>query len=349
MHKATLFEKKQGSAAKCTACRQYCTIHEGGTGICGVRKNEAGELYLLVYGKAVACNLDPVEKKPLFHFMPGTEIFSIGTIGCNFGCTFCQNWDISQATRELKAKFKDPKEQTLKIGELAEYGQSLEPEKIVDYCVAHKIPSIAYTYNEPAIFFEYAYDTAKLAREKGIKNVFVSNGYESEESLRKIQPCLDAMNIDLKAFTEEFYAKTCKAKLKPVLETIRLAKELGIWVEVTTLIIPGENDSEKELRQIAEFIASIDKAMPWHVTRFHPEYKMLDKKITPIETLEKAYSIGKQAKLDFVYVGNAVTSHETTFCPKCEETLVVRNGFDIELNAIRNGRCVCGEKIPGIW
>jgi pyruvate formate lyase activating enzyme len=348
MQKAMLFQKT-GDAVKCTACKHYCIIKEGGTGICGVRKNENGELYLIVYGKAAAYHIDPVEKKPLFHFLPGTTIFSLGTIGCNFGCTFCQNWDISQATREIKIKFREQKEQTIKIGELAEYGQTLEPEKIVEYCYENNIPSIAYTYNEPAIFFEYAYDTAKLAHKKGIKNVFVSNGYESEESLNKIKPFLDAMNIDLKAFTEEFYMKTCKAKLQPVLETIKLAKKLGIWVEITTLVIPNENDSEKELAQIAEFIAKIDKKMPWHITRFHPDYKMLDKEITPIQTLEKAYEIGKKAGLDYVYVGNASTTHENTFCPKCNKMLIQRNGYNTKIISLKKGRCECGEKIPGIW
>ncbi|VVC00260.1 Radical SAM superfamily protein [uncultured archaeon] len=349
MQKATLFRKKPNNAVRCTACQQYCTIPEGGTGICGVRLNQEGELYLVVYGKPCSINLDPVEKKPLFHFLPGTQIFSLGTFGCNFACSFCQNWDISQATREIKVQCENAEQQKSQILSLADSFEEWEPKKIVDYCTMHKIPSIAYTYNEPAIFFEYAYDTAKLAHKNGIKNVFVSNGYESEEALKKMKGIIDAMNIDLKAFTEGFYARNCRAKLQPVLETIKLANKLGIWVEVTTLIIPGENDSDAELKSIAEFIAGVDRNIPWHVTQFHPDFKMLERPATPIATLEKAYKIGKGTGLKFVYVGNAVTERENTYCPKCGKLLVKRIGYSIDAIGMENGRCGCGEKIPGIW
>ncbi|MEM4391152.1 MAG: AmmeMemoRadiSam system radical SAM enzyme, partial [Candidatus Diapherotrites archaeon] len=282
--------------------------------------------------------------------LPGSEIFSLGTLGCNFACSFCQNYDISQATRELKLKFLDKNEQQLRLAELTDYGQWLEPEQIVGYCVENNIPSVAFTYNEPAIFFEYAFDTARLAKKSGLKSVFVSNGYESDEALLKIRPYLDAINIDLKAFSEDFYLKTCRAKLAPVLETIKKVHELGIWLEITTLVIPGKNDSEKELSDIAEFIASIDKNIPWHVTKFHPDYKMLDVNETPLETLELAYSFGKKAGLNFVYVGNVSSEHESTFCPNCGKLLIRRNWYDVEVLGIKNGKCDnCKTKIPGVW
>ncbi len=347
MRQALLFEQK-GNTLKCTACKQYCLISESQTGICGVRKNINNKLYLLVYGKASAVNIDPVEKKPLFHFLPGSEIFSLGTLGCNFACSFCQNYDISQATRELKLKFLDNKEQNLRLSKLTEYGQSLEPETIVEYCLENSIPSIAFTYNEPAIFFEYAFDTAKLAKKHGIKSVFVSNGYESDEALLKIRKFLDAINIDLKAFSNDFYLKTCRARLEPVLDTIKKVHSLGIWLEITTLVIPGKNDSREELKSISEFIAGIDKNIPWHLTRFHPDYKMLDTQETPLETLELGYKIGKEAGLNYVYLGNIASEHESTCCPSCNKLLIKRNGYNVKV-LLKNGKCSCGTKIPGVW
>ncbi len=290
MKRAMLYEK-MGTIVRCKTCSHRCAIPEGKTGICGVRKNISGNLHLLVYGVASSSNVDPIEKKPLFHFLPGTEVFSFGTVSCNFQCKFCQNWEMSQALRIDKEN-------------KVETGEKLPPEKIVDFAVKHRIPSIAYTYNEPAIFFEYAYDTAKLAHSKGIKNVFVSNGYETEEALKEIRPYLDGINIDLKSFSEEFYKNVCAARLQPVLDTIMLAHELGIWTEITTLLIPGKNDSPEELRKMAGFIADTDKAMPWHISRFFPMFKMTDIKATPIEKLELARNTGIKAGLEYVYVGN---------------------------------------------
>ena len=347
MHKSILFEKRSNVSVRCTACRHYCTIPEGKSGVCGVRVNRKGELYLAVYGRAVAANIDPVEKKPLFHFLPGSQIFSFGTIGCNFACSFCQNWDISQAAREPAGGKNDA--QTPHFTQLQISGKDLQPEQIVQYCIENEIPSIAYTYNEPAIFFEYVYDTAKLARKSGIRNVLVSNGYESGESLKMLASCIDAMNIDLKAFTEGFYRKMCKARLQPVLDTIKEAHERGIWIEITTLVIPSENDSKAELGNIAKFIAGVDKNIPWHISRFHPDYKMQGIAATPVQTLESAYRIGKSAGLRHVYVGNIENSHENTCCPNCGKVLISRKGYSTRIEGLEGGRCGCGESIPGIW
>jgi len=281
MKEAELY-KKEKDGVRCLACAHKCIIGKENTGICGVRKNINNKLYLLVYGKIVSMNVDPIEKKPLYHFLPKTKTFSIGTIGCNFKCDFCQNFEISQV-----------KEIT---------GKEITSEQIVDNAIKTGCESIAYTYNEPAIFIEFVKDTAKLAKEKGLKNILVTNGYLSRESFDYIKNYIDAMNIDLKG-NEEFYKKYCKAKLQPVLATIKRAYEKGIHIEITTLIIPGLNDNEKDLEKIAKVIASMDKKIPWHISRFFPMYKMLDKHVTPIDVLEKAYKIGKK-HLKYVYIGN---------------------------------------------
>ncbi len=351
MHEAILYKKLGNNKVACTACRQGCIISQDDTGICGVRQNKNGRLYLLVYGKASSFNIDPIEKKPLYHFMPATEIFSLGTVGCNFSCSFCQNWDISQITKELRSKLlKEKKIANIDL-EISKFGYELPPEKIVEICAEKNIPGVAYTYNEPSIFFEYACDTAKLSSKKGIKNVFVTNGYETEESLKLIKPYLDAMNIDLKSFNDEFYRKICKAKLQPVLETIKLAYRLGIWIEITTLIIPGKNDSDAELKKIAGFISGIDKNIPWHITAFHPDYKMTDIPSTSDATLHKAYDIGKKAGLKYVYVGNILDDeHSGTHCPECNTLLIKRSGYFVEIKNLKDGKCKkCGSKIPGVW
>ena len=351
MHEAILYKKLGNSKVQCIACSHRCIIALDNTGICSVRQNKSGKLCLLVYGKAASANLDPVEKKPLFNFLPGTEIFSLGTVGCNFSCDFCQNWDISQITKDLKNRLM--KENRLKEFEVevSNLGYELPPEKIIGICIEKNIPSIAYTYNEPTVFFEYAYDTAKLAHKKGIKNVFVTNGYETEEALQPIKPYLDAMNIDLKSFNDEFYRKICKARLQPVLDTIKLSNDLGIWTEITTLVIPNKNDSEAELKKIADFISKIDKNIPWHVTAFHPDYKMTGVPSTSYAALSKAYSIGKKAGLNYVYVGNIDDDkHSNTYCPNCNSTLIKRSGYFVEIENLENGKCrKCSEKIHGVW
>ncbi len=351
MHPATFFKKLPVSKVQCTACRHYCKINEGHSGICGVRQNIDGTLYLLVYGKAVAAHIDPIEKKPLYHFLPGSDIFSFGTIGCNFSCSFCQNWDISQASKDIKMKLlKEKKQNDLHI-HIGKSGYDLPPEKIVEMCIDQGIPSIAYTYNEPAIFVEYVLDTARLARKAGIKNVLVSNGYESDESLHELRHCIDAMNIDLKSFSAEFYEKICGAKLENVILAIERAHKLGIWLELTTLIIPKKNDSQKEIKSIAKFIADIDTGIPWHVSAFHPDYKLTDASPTPAGTLKKARKIGLDAGLKYVYTGNIQDiDGSLTTCPKCKSELILRSGYNIHITGMDNGNCrKCGEKIGGIW
>jgi pyruvate formate lyase activating enzyme len=332
--------------------------------------NKGGELGLLVYGKPIAVHLDPIEKKPLYHFLPGSSAFSIGTIGCNFSCKFCQNWDISQVTKEVKAGGLSGSAYEKEIGKICSDGMGLRwgeegrekrddewlsLEKAVETCVSGGIPSIAYTYNEPTIFIEYARDIGVRARAAGIKNVLVTNGYESPECLEFCRDWVDAMNIDLKAFSEKTYASVCGASLKGVLDTIQRAVEMGIWVELTTLVIPGMNDSEEELKKIARFIARLSCDIPWHVTAFYPCYKMMDREPTSDATLMRAWEIGKAAGLKYVYTGNILGGHHNTECPKCGEILIKRSGMGCEENKVavgRNGtgKCPkCGEKIAGVW
>lgn len=310
-------------------------------------------MFLTVYGKAIAVNVDPIEKKPLFHFQPGSAIYSLATIGCNFACAFCQNWQISQATRLARGQAKNAVAASRALDELAEKGIDLTPEQIVENAFAEGCKSIAFTYTEPTIAFEYARDTFELARKRGLKTVFVSNGFNSRESVEALAPVLDANNIDLKSFREEFYRDVCKARLQPVLDSIRAFHEKGVWIEVTTLVIPGFNDSRDELAQIAGFLASVDKRIPWHVTAFYPEYKMLSTPPTPPQKLLEARDIGLRAGLEFVYVGNVFTPEaEGTFCPKCKTKIIDRIGFESRVEALdaKRGACAkCGEKIPGVW
>jgi len=292
--KITLKPSEEGSGKKvrCNLCNHRCIINDGKRGICGVRENKNGKLYTLVYGKAIAENIDPIEKKPLYHFLPGTYSLSIATVGCNFRCLFCQNADISQISKE--------KPEDVEI-----LGEDFPPEQVVKYALDNNCPSISYTYTEPTIFLEYALDCMKLAHKAGLKNIWVSNSYMTKEALDLISPYLDAVNVDLKAFTEKFYQEVCGAKLKPVLKNLKEIKKKKIWLEVTTLIIPGKNDSEKELKQIAEFIKNkLSDDTPWHVSRFFPCYKMMHVPSTPVEKIQRAMEIGKQTGLKHVYAGN---------------------------------------------
>jgi pyruvate formate lyase activating enzyme len=343
MKKVYLFERLKNNLVQCQACSWYCRISPGQTGVCGVRQNIAGELFSLVYGKAVGMAVDPIEKKPLFHFFPGSTAFSFGTLGCNFGCLFCQNWFQSQSPKDRKSKDLEDL--------IDRYSQKRSPQEIVNLAKDLGCQSIAYTYNEPAVFIEYAYETMVLAKKAGLKNVFVSNGYESKETFVLIRDYLDAINIDLKSFNPQFYQKVCQAKLDPVLENIKRFYKAGIWVEVTTLIIPGENDSHKELEQIAKFLVDISPDIPWHVTAFYPNYKMLDKSPTSPGKLLEAFKIGKEAALNYVYVGNIPDQeHSSTYCPKCKSLLISRDGYDIEVVGLKDGRCRhCGQKIAGRW
>lgn len=283
MHECVLYKKLPDKKVQCIVCNHRCIIWEGKKGICGVRENIKGKLYLLVYGLVVSENIDPIEKKPLYHFLPKTKTYSIGTVGCNFKCDFCQNYEISQLKQII--------------------GKEITPEDVVERAIKTGCKSISYTYNEPTIFAEFVKDTAVLAKKDGLKNILVTNGYMTKECLKFFGKDIDAMNIDLKSFSESFYNKICKARLKYVLDTIKLAHKKGIHIEITTLIIPGENDSPKEIEKIAKFISKIDKSIPWHISRFFPMYNMNNKDKTPLDILKEAERIGKKY-LNNVYLGN---------------------------------------------
>lgn len=346
MEKAFLFRKIDEKQVKCLACSWYCNIGEGQTGVCGTRLNLGGVLYSLVYGKAVGLALDPVEKKPLYHFLPGCQLLSFGTVGCNFGCIFCQNWEQSQLIKKQKT-INDKKTHIDRFSEIA------TPERIVELAREYKADGIAYTYNEPAIFAEFTHDTAVLAKKKGLKNVYVSNGFESKEQFEYIKGYIDAINIDLKSFRNEFYMRICKSKIEPVLENIKCFYESGIKTEVTTLLIPNNNDSNEELKDIAEFIALVSKDIPWHISAFHPDYLMQDAEPTSLSSLERAYKIGKKAGLKYVYVGNVRDIERSrTCCPGCGELLVSRDYYIGKVVGLdkKTGKCKkCGEVIYGVW
>ncbi len=331
------YESLDNNLVNCNLCSHRChKIADFKRGICGVRENHGGKLYTLVYGKAVARSIDPIEKKPLFNFLPGSRSYSIATVGCNFRCENCQNYDISQL----------PKIRHVIVG------QEASPEEIVSAAKISNCASIAYTYSEPTIFIEYAYDVARLAHKVGLKNVFVTNGYITPEALTEISPYLDAANIDLKSFSDEFYRNHCGAHLQPVLDSIKLYKKLGIWIELTTLIIPTLNDSEEELQKIAEFInEEVGEETPWHITQFYPMYKLPNLPRTPVSTLRKARQIGLEVGLKYVYEGNVLGENgENTYCPRCGKPLIRRFGYSIQENMIKKSACgYCGTEIDGLY
>ncbi len=329
VQEAMFYKRLENNKVQCLLCSHYCKILPGKRGICRVREDQEGVLYTLNYRKLIAANIDPIEKKPLFHFYPGSKSYSVAAMGCNFRCLHCQNWSISQPERDIIE------------------GQVVSPERIVQNALDSDCLSISYTYTEPTIFYETALEIARLARNKGLKNIFVTNGYISPDALNHIAPYLDAANIDLKAMSDTFYRKVCGARLEPVLDRIKQYYELGIWVEITTLIIPGYNDEDDELGEIAQFIADIDKEIPWHISAFYPTYKLNDAPPTPVSTLQRAYKVGKDKGLHYVYEGN-VGEGENTFCPSCGKTIINRKYFSTN-NKIKNGKCpFCGEEIRGI-
>jgi len=334
MKEALFYEKLENHAVQCHLCAHHCVIARGKRGICGVRENRGGILCTLVYGRTIAENIDPIEKKPLFNFLPGSKSFSIATAGCNFRCLHCQNHDISQMPRNRDVIM----------------GRNLSPDDIVSLAKQNGCESISYTYTEPTIYYEYACDTAKRASAEGLKNVFVTNGYITEEPLRAISPYLDAANIDLKSFAEGFYKKICGAKLQPVLDAIKLYRDLNIWIEITTLIIPTHNDSPPELEKIASFIKDLGTDIPWHITAFHPTYRLTDQAPTPVSALMQARDIGIRAGLRYVYVGNVPGERgENTYCYNCGELLIERYGFKIITNNISDALCPkCQAKIDGV-
>jgi pyruvate formate lyase activating enzyme len=322
----TLDEKK----VKCKTCSWRCTIKNGKLGFCQVRENRGGILYALNYGVVSSANVDPIEKKPLFHFYPGSSVFSLGTVGCNFRCLHCQNFTISQTALD-------------EYTHLTEYS----PEEAVNLAKEYGCQGIAWTYNEPGIWFEYTYDSAKLAKAQDLYTVYVTNGYMTKEALNMISPFLDAMNIDVKGFTDKFYRKLCKTRLKPVLETIFLAHKLGVYIELTYLVIPTYNDSSEEITDFVNWVADLDSNVPVHFSRFHPEYKLTDVPVTPTHTLQMALNIAKE-KLNFVYVGN-VPGHEgeNTFCPDCNSLLIERVGYEISIKGLTGNSCLkCGFQVP---
>ncbi len=330
MKEAFFYESESDQKTRCNLCPHHCLIIPEKTGRCNVRKNVDGTLYSLVYNHPIAQSIDPIEKKPLFHFYPGSTAYSIATVGCNLHCLHCQNADISQS------------------GPSSFPSKTVTPEEIVTNAVSRGSDIIAYTYTEPTIFYEYAYDTATLAHDKGLKNVFVTNGYTEIEPIKHIAPILDAANIDLKGMNDEFYQNVCGAHLQPVLDAIQTYIELGIWIEITTLIIPGYNDDTKSLSAIAEFISDLDRNIPWHVTGFYPTYKLTDAQPTTVSTLNKAVDIGKKAGLHYIYQGNRGAG-EDTFCPSCGKELISRSGFSVSKNLTDDGSCPsCHAHIAGI-
>ena len=331
-----LYDQLDGQKVRCNLCGHHCVVAAGKYGVCRVRENVEGILRSHSYGAVVATNVDPIEKKPLFHFLPGSRSLSIAAAGCNFQCAFCQNWQISQS----------PQTGTITQGE------AVSPLQIVTAAKNYDCQSISYTYTEPTVFFELAYDTAKLAKEKGLRNCFVSNGFLTPLAVRTIQPYLDAINVDLKAFRDETYRKIMKAALEPVLTCLREIVAAKIWLEVTTLVVPGMNDSRQELQDIANFIAKeLGPAVPWHVSRFHGDYRMTDTPSTPLATLELACQLGKDAGLQYVYSGNVPgLADENTYCPSCRQSLIEREGFSITQNNLAEGKCPkCSRTIEGVW
>ena len=328
------FKKLEENMVQCNLCSHHCIISKGKRGICGVRENRGGTLYSLVYGKLVSSHVDPVEKKPLFHFLPGSSVYSIATVGCNFRCKNCQNWEISQSSK--------PQNPIM--------GKERSPKEIVEAAKQSICENIAYTYTEPTIFMDYTFDTAKLAIKSNMNNIFVTNGYMTEEALKQMAPYLHAANIDLKSLSDKFYTDICGAHLEPILESIKLHKQLGIWIEVTTLVIPNLNDSEENLTQIAEFLSDLGEEIPWHVSRFYPAYKLIDLPSTPLGTLRRAKEIGEKAGLRYVYQGNVPGEGENTYCYSCGKLLIERDGYKIRAKQVIDSRCHrCGAKIDGIW
>ena len=336
-HVRAKFWKKEGSAVRCELCPRRCLIPEGGRGFCRARENVGGVLYSLVYGRPSAVAVDPIEKKPLFHFLPGTFAFSIGTTGCNMSCKQCQNWEISQG---------DPRES---------FNYELEPEDIISTIKSlsdPRIKTIAYTYTEPTIFYEYMYDTSVLARKAGLRNSCHTCGFVNEEPLLELCKVIDAANVDLKYFSEKIYAENSLGRLQPALDAIKIFHSKKVWLEITNLIIPTINDSEKMIRDMCKWIVDeLGPNVPVHFTRFYPAYKLLHLPPTDVDILERAAAVAKEEGINFVYIGNLVGHKlENTFCPKCSRIIIGRRGYVITEVNIKNGKCAfCGSKIPGIW
>ena len=352
MKEALLYVALDNLVVHCQLCAHGCKIGEGKFGFCGVRQNIKGRLYANNYSKIVAANVDPIEKKPLYHFLAGTKTFSIASAGCNFQCGFCQNWQISQVDPRSLALTGTSLDKRLEVLDYINQnpGEKIAAAQIVKLAKQNGCQSIAYTYTEPTIYFEFALEVAKLAKAAGLYNIFVTNGYMSAAALEMIRPYLDAANVDLKFFKKSSYQKICSAKLKPVLDSIQLLNEAKIWTEITTLVIPGENDGAKELSAIANFIAGVNKNIPWHLSAFHADYKFNTYPNTPENTLKMAYDLGKKQGLHYVYAGNIWGWGQDTICSNCSKTLIKREGFMVIENNVLANRCkFCHAQLPGFY
>ncbi len=334
MIRAELFETDARDRVRCLLCAHQCSLPEGVAGICGVRKNIGGILFSMNSDRVAASHMDPVEKKPLYHFLPGSRAFSIAAMGCNFACRFCQNHSLSVVTEER-----------------AIAGETVLPEQLVEQAWQSRAASIAYTYTEPTVYFELMIETARLARQRGIKNVMVSNGYMTPLAVRRLAPFMDAANIDLKAFSEAFYNRYCSARLQPVLETIAYLRSLGIWLEITTLLIPGLNDDREEIKLLISFLLDLGGETPWHVSRFFPQYQLLDIPQTNISKIREILELGAGMGLKFLYSGNMEADRWCdTRCPGCGKTLIRRQGYHVEVLGLKLGKCeFCDRIIPGVW
>lgn len=334
MHEAKFYEPLAGKRVRCTLCPRGCVVGDKGRGYCRVRENRGGKYYSLVYGRACTLNLDPIEKKPFFHVYPGTKSFSLATVGCNFCCKFCQNWDISQASpKDVNPAYKSPE----------------------DIAIAAKksgARTIAYTYTEPVVFTEYAHDCAAAGKKTGIESVMVSNGFITGEALKSLLPVLKAVKIDLKSFSQSFYADTCEGQLQPVLDTLKRLSDAGIWFEIVVLLVPALNDSADEIKKMSTWIVKeLGQDVPVHFSRFHPQYKMRNISPTPLETLARSRRIAMDAGIKFVYTGNAPGEEgQNMVCPSCKAMLIRRYQYSILENNIAGGLCkACKAKIPGVW
>jgi len=328
------YEKLEEDVVKCKLCPRECLVSDVERGFCGVRENQRGTYKTLVYNRVCAMNIDPIEKKPLFHFMPGTTALSIATAGCNVNCKFCQNWNISQVRPEQVKNIE------------------LTSDEITAECLQRNIPTVAYTYSEPVIFYEYMYDTAVRARKEGIRSVVISGGYVQEKPLTELLEVVDAIKIDLKAFSDQYYKDIVNGELKPVLDNLKLIHKNGKWLEIVYLVVPTMNDSDEEFHNLCAWVRDeLSPDVPVHFTRFHPTYLMTNLPPTPVTTLERAYEIARAENLHYPYIGNVPGSRgENTFCPDCGETVIERMGFQILKNNMKSGKCgACGEAIPGVW
>lgn len=336
LQRAELWEDEGDRTVRCNVCEHRCRIKDGKRGVCMVRLNRGGVLYAINYGRLISANVDPIEKKPLFHFHPGTTSLSIATVGCNLRCRYCQNYSISQWPREHPHSMVP--------------GDEVEPAAVVELARRRNCTTIAHTYTEPTIFLEYARDVARLATAQGIENIFVTNGYMTSEALELMDGWLHAANVDIKTPDDDVAKKLTGARATPVMENIRRMKEKGIWVEATTLVVPGHNDTDTHLGAVAEFLASVDPNIPWHLSRFHPAYKMADAGSTPPETLTRACELARRAGLRYVYTGNLWgDDNESTRCPQCGQVVIRRFGFSIRDTALNNGKCAhCSAPIAGI-